>query len=137
MELEVLSDIRSFLHAFQLVQQSVSAEKTPTLSIAIPLYEKLLVLLKLKRRKHKKIAHGVNASIRKVNKYLKKARRTRIYSLAMGKSASASDRVINAHSSLSVINPQFKFTWIDNHWSPEESKSAAEWIKEAVSTEVR
>lgn len=85
MELEVLGDIREFLQSFHIVQEGLSAEKTPTLSVSIPLYEKLIVVLKLQREEYPKIAHGINASIRKLNKYIVIARGTRVYTLAMGK----------------------------------------------------
>lgn len=82
-QLRVLSDIRDFLHSFHLVQEVLSAEKTPTLPMAIPAFENLVELLRLLRETLPKIAHGITASIRKLTKYMLKARKTRIYSLAM------------------------------------------------------
>lgn len=39
MDLQVLSDVRKFLNVFHAAQQIVSAEKTPTLSIVIPIWQ--------------------------------------------------------------------------------------------------
>lgn len=82
-DLEVLKDIREFLLIPHRTQELVSAEKTPTLSIAIPAYEKLLHLFKLFKATKPRIAHAVDASIEKLEGYLEKARKNPIYSIAM------------------------------------------------------
>lgn len=83
-ELRVASDIRSFLLIFHRVQQCVSAEKTPTLSIVLPLYEKVIIMLKNLIRKLPEIGHAINESIKKLESYLAISRKTKIYALAMG-----------------------------------------------------
>ncbi|KAH8075869.1 hypothetical protein BXZ70DRAFT_1002994 [Cristinia sonorae] len=87
MELRVLIDIRQFLYIFHAVQEILSYEKTPTLSMTIPTYEQLLVLLRTYRTSDlKTLAHAVNVAILRIEKYLAYARTTRIYALAMGES---------------------------------------------------
>lgn len=85
MTLQVLTDIRRFLQVLHLVQEIVSAEKTPTLSYVLPLYEQLLVMLKDLAKELPKLSLGINATIRKLEEYFNMSRRTRLYGLAMGK----------------------------------------------------
>ncbi|KAJ7894679.1 ribonuclease H-like domain-containing protein [Mycena olivaceomarginata] len=84
MTLRVLSDIRRFLEVFHVVQEIVSAQKTPTLSMVLPLYENLIVMLRNLATDLDEISHAIEASIRKLEDYLSLSRRTRMYSLAMG-----------------------------------------------------
>lgn len=84
MTLRVLGDIRRVLEVFHVVQEVVSAQKTPTLSMVLPLYENLIVMLKNLATELGEISHAINASIHKLEDYLSFSRRTRIYSLAMG-----------------------------------------------------
>lgn len=53
------------------------------LSLTLPCYEKLIVILKLLRCKLMKIAHAITASIEKLEEYLTKSRKTRIYAIAI------------------------------------------------------
>ncbi|KAF5319548.1 hypothetical protein D9619_008318 [Psilocybe cf. subviscida] len=105
-ELRVASDIRSFLLIFHRVQQCVSAEKTPTLSIVLPLYEKVIIMLKNLIRKLPEIAHAIKESIKKLESYLAISRKTKIYALAM------------------VLNPSIKYEWMKKNWSDAEYTEA-------------
>ncbi|KAG6839953.1 hypothetical protein C0991_010077 [Blastosporella zonata] len=44
-QLQVLFDVCQFLNVFHIVQEIVSADKTPTLSVVIPIYEQLITML--------------------------------------------------------------------------------------------
>jgi len=68
------------------VQEIVSAEQTPTLSIVLPLYEQLMKLLEDLKMKLPKLEHAISAAIMKLEEYLVKSRKAKIYILAMGKS---------------------------------------------------
>ncbi|KAF8164540.1 hypothetical protein BJ912DRAFT_863633 [Pholiota molesta] len=83
-EIKVASDIRKFLYVFHIVQELVSAEKTPTLSIVLPVYEKLIVMLKMLRGTLPELVHGIDASVAKLEEYLTISRGNRAYGLAMG-----------------------------------------------------
>ncbi|KAI0673772.1 ribonuclease H-like domain-containing protein [Trametes maxima] len=82
-EIQVLQDIREFLHLPHLVQEVLSAEQTPTVSQALPAYERLVKLLKLTAGKYPKISHAINASISALERYMHYTRQTRVYALAM------------------------------------------------------
>lgn len=83
--LQVLGDVRRFLFIPHVVQEIVSAEKTPTLSVVLPLYEKLIIMLRDLKRELPKLAHAISASISKLDEYLGLSRRTKVYALAIGK----------------------------------------------------
>src|ERR1700682_6256318 len=85
MDLQVLSDIRKFLNVFHTAQQIVSAEKTPTLSIVIPIYEQLISMLTDLKKHISNLTHAINAAIDKLKEYMEKARSTKMYVLAMCK----------------------------------------------------
>ncbi|THV02521.1 hypothetical protein K435DRAFT_653309 [Dendrothele bispora CBS 962.96] len=87
-ELQVLADIREYLYAFHAVQEIASAEKTPTLSMVLPLYEDLIGLLQdMKAPKHlQNLEHLIDASLGKIQEYMGKSRKSRIHVLAMGMS---------------------------------------------------
>ncbi|KAJ7468180.1 hypothetical protein FB451DRAFT_1039951 [Mycena latifolia] len=82
--LQVLRDIRQFLQVPHVVQELVSAEKTPTLSIVLPLYERLIIMLRDFKRQLPKLGHAISAAIRKLEEYLALSRRAPIYASAMG-----------------------------------------------------
>lgn len=69
-QLDVLDDIRQFLSLPHAVQELVSAEKTPTLPIVLPAYERLIYLFGLLSKKLLKLAAAIEASVKKLNKYL-------------------------------------------------------------------
>jgi len=84
-QLQVLDDIRTFLNVFHSAQQIASAEKTPTLSIVIPVYEKLIEMLQNLKQHLPNLSHAIAASISKLQEYMDKARSTKAYVLAMRK----------------------------------------------------
>ncbi|KAF8058973.1 hypothetical protein FPV67DRAFT_1391539, partial [Lyophyllum atratum] len=84
-QLRVLYDIRQFLYVFHTIQEVVSADKTPTLSVVLPLYEKLITMLRDLKRVTPNLGHVISASEEKLEEYLAKSRKTRVYILAMRK----------------------------------------------------
>ncbi|EPQ60967.1 hypothetical protein GLOTRDRAFT_30409, partial [Gloeophyllum trabeum ATCC 11539] len=109
-EQRVLLDIREYLQVPHSVQEVVCSDRTPTVPIVIPLYEMLLAALRRLLDSLPKIAHAISAAIFKIEEYVKKGRRSRIYALAM------------------VINPTTKLKWIEEHWKPDEARDAREWV---------
>ncbi|KAJ7679980.1 hypothetical protein B0H17DRAFT_943665, partial [Mycena rosella] len=83
LELQVLRDVRQFLQVPHVVQELVSAEKTPTLCIVL-LYERLIIMLRDLKRQLPKLGHAISAAIRKLEEYLALSRCAPIYALAMG-----------------------------------------------------
>lgn len=83
-QFRVALDICVFLQVFHSAQELVSAEKTPTLSIVLLLYELLLHMLKDLARVKVKLAHAIKASVAKLQGYLAISRKTKIYTLATG-----------------------------------------------------
>ncbi|KAJ6614513.1 ribonuclease H-like domain-containing protein, partial [Mycena sp. CBHHK59/15] len=114
MTLQVLGDIRRFLQVLHLVQEIVSAEKTPTLSYVLPLYEQLIIILKDLAKELPKLSLGINATIRKLEEYFHMSRRTKLYGLAM------------------VLNPTIKLQWLRENWSSEDADAMAATASETV-----
>jgi hypothetical protein len=67
-------------------QEILSAEKMPTPSLVIPIYEKLVVMLNDLERELPELSHAILASVMKLKEYPAKSRRTKLYALAIGKS---------------------------------------------------
>lgn len=84
MELVVLNDIRKYLQVPHVVQELVSAENTPTLSLVVPMYKQLIVMLRDLKIELPKIAHAIEASIIKLEEYMEKTRKTPMHVFAMG-----------------------------------------------------
>ncbi|KII82783.1 hypothetical protein PLICRDRAFT_58629 [Plicaturopsis crispa FD-325 SS-3] len=82
-QLEVLEDICIFLAIPHSVQELLSGQKTPTLSAVLPAYEELLEMLKLFRVQTPRLAHMADAAIAKIEEYVARSRKTKIYALAM------------------------------------------------------
>ena len=62
----------------------MSAEQTPTLSIVLPLYEKLIVMLANLAKAKPQLAHAIDAAIEKLRDYLAETRTSKGYIMAMG-----------------------------------------------------
>lgn len=67
-----------------MVQELLSAQRTPMLSVILPLYEKLIHELTAAKKDLPKISHAIGASVAKLKEYLSYARKNRVYVLAMG-----------------------------------------------------
>lgn len=79
----VLGDIHEILNLPHLCQELMASEKTPTLSMALPVYEQLVVNWRILANKRPELKHYINIGIEKIMEYMAKGRRTRVYALAM------------------------------------------------------
>jgi hypothetical protein len=84
-EYEVLHHIHQILEIPHHCQELLSAEKTPTLSQALPTYETLVVLWGQLAEVLPELSHYIKLGIAKIMEYVSKGRRSRIYALAMSK----------------------------------------------------
>ena len=84
LEIQVLVDIKDYLAFFHVVQEEVSAQRTPTLSVVLPLYEQLIQHLKKAKQLLPCLSHAMDTSIKKLDEYLAQSRKSRIYALAIG-----------------------------------------------------
>ncbi|KAJ2973106.1 hypothetical protein NUW54_g12126 [Trametes sanguinea] len=113
-ELDVLKQIYQVLEVAHDAQQLVSSERTPSLSIALPAYELVLVAWKQLRLDLPHLRHYIDRGIEKIQEYVYKSRKSRIYALAI------------------ALNPAFKLEWIRQHWSAEAAAQAESWILDTV-----
>ncbi|OSD06551.1 hypothetical protein PYCCODRAFT_1442690 [Trametes coccinea BRFM310] len=82
-QLAVLTDIYRIFEVPHQVQQLVSAEKTPTLSYVLPAYELLVDAWKSLRQALPPLKHYLDLGIAKIEEYINKSRKSRVYALAM------------------------------------------------------
>ncbi|KAF8672559.1 Encoded by, partial [Rhizoctonia solani] len=97
-QLEVLKDVCSVLLILHNAQELLSAERTPTVALALPVYETLLQTLKEIRSTFPELSYAITRGIEKLESYINKTHNTPVYALAM------------------AVNPCFKLDWIDHHW---------------------
>ncbi|KZP07599.1 hypothetical protein FIBSPDRAFT_707160, partial [Athelia psychrophila] len=88
----------TFLQVPHVVQELVSAEKTPTLSLILPMYEQLIGMLQDLKFELPKLGHAIEAARVKLDEYMEKTRKTPMHVFAM------------------VLNPTIKFEWLLEHW---------------------
>ncbi|CAE6365245.1 unnamed protein product [Rhizoctonia solani] len=113
-QFEVLQDIRSVLSILHEAQELLSAEKTPTLALALPVYETLLEALDDCVDKFPELRYAIERGIDKLSDYVSKARNLPVYTLAM------------------AINPTLKFKWTDQSDDPGRRHWARLTIREAM-----
>jgi hypothetical protein len=80
----LLNDTLDVLDITHEVQQLLSAEKTPTLPMAMPLFEEFLINLKEQQRRTPYLAPYIEAAIEHLVKYMTECRLLRLYGMAMG-----------------------------------------------------
>lgn len=85
-EFQVLHDIHTIFQVPHAAQELLSAEKTPTLSMALPAFEMLITSWTHLQKTIPKLAHYIGVGIAKINMYMLKGRKSCIYALAMSKS---------------------------------------------------
>ncbi|KAG5633888.1 hypothetical protein H0H81_004579, partial [Sphagnurus paluster] len=115
-EVKTLDKIRQFLEIPHAFQELVSAEQTPTLTVALPAYEQLLTMFKLFKNNslNSSITHAIDASIEKLETYLVKTRNTRVYAIAL------------------MLNLTIKLKWLEENWSPAEVNKAKNWLCQSM-----
>ncbi|QRV91329.1 hAT family dimerization protein [Ceratobasidium sp. AG-Ba] len=111
---EVLRDILSVLSLLHSAQELLSAERTPTLALALPVYENLIQALRNRAIEFPMLQHAIDCGVRKLDAYVAQTRGTPAYALAM------------------AINPCLKFRWIDEHWSRTQRNGARVDVREAM-----
>jgi septum formation inhibitor-activating ATPase MinD len=83
LEKRILYDILQVLQVAHLAQELLSAERTPTLSMALPVFETLIEKREVLSSTIPELKHIIDIGISKLEEYLVKTRKTRLYSLAM------------------------------------------------------
>ncbi|KAF8999977.1 hypothetical protein BDQ17DRAFT_1176091, partial [Cyathus striatus] len=96
-DLNVLYDISHVLDIPHAAQEILSAEHTPTLSLALPTYEIVLDKWRELQGTIPELSHYIGVGISKIKEYISLARNTRIYTHAM------------------ALNPAMKFQWMKDH----------------------
>jgi hypothetical protein len=82
-EYQVLHDILTVLDIPFSAQELLSAEKTPTLSVALPAFEMLVNSWTNLQAVLPELSHYIGVGVHKIREYVQKGRQSRIYALAM------------------------------------------------------
>jgi hypothetical protein len=83
-QLDALDNIAEILLVPHQAQELMSAEKTPTLSMALPLYELLIKRWTLMKIEKPLYAPFIDIGIKKIVEYVELSRKSKIYALAIG-----------------------------------------------------
>ncbi|KAF8950977.1 hypothetical protein BDZ97DRAFT_1623554, partial [Flammula alnicola] len=86
LEKNVLYDIHQVLQVAHLAQELLSAERTPTLSMALPVFETLISKWQELGSTIPELKHFIDLGVSKLEEYLEKTRKTRMYALSMSMS---------------------------------------------------
>lgn len=133
-ELRVLQDIAEFLKIPHAVQTLLCAEKTPTLSCVLPAYEDLFEMLKAYKIICPHLNCAISTCIAKIEEYVNKSRKTRIYAFAMSMLKIFNRFYSSVNYLKLVINLITKLSWIEDYWTSDECQAAKEWMLTAVSS---
>ncbi|CAE6517063.1 unnamed protein product [Rhizoctonia solani] len=105
LEFEVLQRILAVFNIAHRAQALLSSEETPTLALALPVYEQLISEWDNAREEFPELAFAIKAGMIKIREYANRARSSPIYILAM------------------FLNPCIKYTFFDG-WDDEEKDYA-------------
>ncbi|KDN43270.1 hypothetical protein RSAG8_06237, partial [Rhizoctonia solani AG-8 WAC10335] len=109
-QFEVMQDLISVLRIPHNAQELLSSEKTPTLALAVPLYETIILTWEQLAVTIPEFSHAITCGINKLQEYLDLAHNVPAHTLAM------------------FLNPLFKLTWFQDHWGPSAEAEAEEMI---------
>jgi hypothetical protein len=96
------------------VQQLLSAECTPTLSLALPLYSNLIDIWRTCITKFPEQHHAISLAIKKIEEYIKKTCESPAYAFAM------------------FVNPHIKMSWVNLVEKPLLAERALSAVKSKV-----
>ncbi|GAB1526644.1 hypothetical protein RhiTH_009814 [Rhizoctonia solani] len=111
---EVLHDIGLVLSVAHSAQELLSAEKTPTLSLAFPVYKSVADTLLELGQKIPELASAIGLGIAKICKYIDHTKDAWVNTLAM------------------VINPAIKFEFINLCWKAYDQSCAYKIVQEVM-----
>ena len=111
----------------------MAAEKTPTLLLALPAYEALVLMWKELAKEIPELSHYIGLGIAKIMEYVSKGRRSHIYALAMSMINLLATLLFTNCLPQAVINLRTKFKWIEEHWMASEVADAEKWMEATIS----
>jgi hypothetical protein len=85
-EMSVVNDIRKLFSYFNMAQQALSGELTPTLPFTLGMFDDLVSILRSVYASLPNLMHAIYASLEKLEKYQEECHRSHLYVLAMGMS---------------------------------------------------
>ena len=80
---KVLEDICQVMEIPHAAQEVLSAERTPTLASALPIYELMILKWKALAQNIPQLSHAIQAGIDKLERYVQLSRKTYAYATSM------------------------------------------------------
>ena len=120
----------------------MSAERTPSLSGAIPCFELFMTTWEHLRDNEPRLAPYITAGIDCATKYYRKMDETHAYVVSMCEcswpvSATSQPACVLSDSLIPVINPAIRIKWIQKHWGEDYTTRAIGIIKALVSLNMK
>ncbi|QRW13009.1 AC9 transposase [Ceratobasidium sp. AG-Ba] len=109
---EVLQDILSVLWVAHNAQQLLSAEKTPTLALAFPVYEAVIEHWEQLCGVIPELSHLISSGISKLQEYVTRTQDVPVHLLSM------------------FVNPSLKLDWIRDNWTPPQAAAAEAAVRD-------
>ncbi|KDN38535.1 hypothetical protein RSAG8_09424, partial [Rhizoctonia solani AG-8 WAC10335] len=100
LEFKVLQDILVCLNVPHSAQELLSAEQTPSLSLAFPVYDQLIYSWRQVGKRLGPYEYAIECGVAKIEEYVARSRSSPIHIIAM------------------VMNPCIKYTYVDARWTP-------------------
>jgi len=101
-------------------QESLSSERTPTLSYSLPFYHSIVEDWEHLKQVHPLLSPFVEIGIRKVEEYVNKSKLSRTYLLAVCKPPLPFNITHVLTERVLVLNPCLKMKWIEKNCSTED-----------------
>ncbi|KAG8778484.1 hypothetical protein FRC12_024961 [Ceratobasidium sp. 428] len=111
---EVLQDLVTVFDIAHNAQELLSAEKTPTLALAFPVYECIVEAWEQLCVAIPELSHAITGGILKIREYINQIQQARVHTLAM------------------AVNPSFRLEWIQEHWDTSRAGEAENTVKQEM-----
>ena len=129
-EVCVLNHVRAVMSVPHDAQESLSTERTPTLSYSLPFYHSIIDEWKGLKIVYPLLSPFIGAGIGKIEEYINKSELSRTYSLAMCKLLVPFPLI--QILICSVLNPCLKVDWIEENCSVNDVQRVKRMALDAV-----
>ena len=132
-EVCVLDHVRVVMLVPHLAQESLSSQRTPTLSYSLPFYHSIIDQWGGLKQTYPLLSPYIVVGIKKVEEYVGKSKHSQTYLLAVCKSLFSFQVVSMLTPWLPVLNPCLKIGWIEKNCSVDDVQRAIQMVLHAVS----
>ena len=132
-EVCVLDHIRVVTSVPHLTQESLSSQRTPTLSYSLPFYDSIISKWGDLKQVYPLLSPYIQIAIQKVEQYVGKSKRSRTYLLAVCRPPFSFKFISMLTWRLLVLNPCLKMEWIETNCSQDDVQRTMQIVLNMVS----